>query len=169
MIARVAAPANSLEPASRAQWRAWLERNHDRAQGVWLILHRVPEGKRGLLWMAPRKAGSGWSASHKACAERLAAAGKMAPPGRARIAAARRDGSWSALDAVESMEVPQDLARALDASGGAENFHRFPPSARRPVLAWIHAARRPATRAARVAETARLAAMNIRPPLWRKT
>lgn len=37
----------------------------------------------------------------------------MTPPGLAKIEAAQLDGSWSALDAVEALEIPPDLERAL--------------------------------------------------------
>ena len=40
----------------------------------------------------------------------------MAPAGLARVAAAKADGSWSALDAVEALETPPDLGQALAAN-----------------------------------------------------
>jgi uncharacterized protein YdeI (YjbR/CyaY-like superfamily) len=64
--------------------------------------------------------------------------------------------------------VPPDLARELASRGAAERFAGFPPASRRAIIAWIAEARRPGTRARRIAETARLAAMNIRVPLWPK-
>ena len=64
-----------------------------------------------MLWFAPRKAGSGWSKPNKECIERLIKAGLMAPAGLAKVEAARKDGSWNALDAVEALEIPPDLAK----------------------------------------------------------
>jgi len=64
--------------------------------------------------------------------------------------------------------VPADLARALEAHGAAGRFAAFPPASRRAIVEWIASAKREDTRARRVAETARLAAMNIRVPLWPK-
>ncbi len=90
----------------------------------------------------------------------------MAAPGLARISAARKDGSWSALDAVERLAVPADLAKALRASKGAAYFAAFPPSARRAILEWIASARKPETRTQRIEETARLAAKNVRANQW---
>lgn len=59
--------------------------------------------------------------------------------------------------------VPDDLAEALARFPNAPgHFDAFPPSARRALLAWIESARRPETRAARVAETAGLAEENRR-------
>jgi len=69
---------------------------------------------------------------------------------------------------MKSPAVPPDLARELEARGSMQQFARFPPASRRAILDWIASARRAETRARRIAETARLAAMNIRVPLWPK-
>ena len=65
--------------------------------------------------------------------------------------------------------VPPDLARAFGVyPGSAERFEAFPRSAKRGILKWISTARKLETRAARVDETARLAADNVRANQWRK-
>jgi uncharacterized protein YdeI (YjbR/CyaY-like superfamily) len=185
-----------VQPETLAQWRAWLQQHHARAQGVWLVSFKKASGKatfgydeaveealcfgwidskprkldaqRSMLWFAPRKAGSGWSAPNKARIERILAQGRMHPSGQARLDAAKADGSWSALDAVERLELPPDLLHALAAlDGAAAHFEAFPRSAKRGILEWIVQAKRPQTRAARVAETARLAAINQRANQWR--
>jgi uncharacterized protein YdeI (YjbR/CyaY-like superfamily) len=46
----------------------------------------------------------------------------MAPSGAAKVAAAKRDGSWTLLDAVEALEVPDDMARALSAYPSAASL-----------------------------------------------
>ncbi|MBD0333967.1 MAG: YdeI/OmpD-associated family protein [Cyanobacteria bacterium Co-bin13] len=190
-------PANSTHPLTRAEWRAWLEVNHTRQAGVWLISYKKGTGKprfeygdaveealcfgwidskpnkldeeRSLLWFAPRKAGTGWSKPNKERIERLTAAGHMAAAGLAKVEAAKQDGSWTALDAVEALELPDDLAAAFDLHpGSAENFEAFPRSAKRGILEWISTAKKSETRAKRIAETAELAAQNIRANQWRK-
>ena len=190
-------PPNSVHPMTRAEWRAWLEQHHGRPEGVWLISYKAPTGKprvaydeaveealcfgwidskggklddeRTMLWFAPRKPRSGWSRPNKERVERLMAAGLIAPPGLAKIEAAKQNGSWSALDAVEELEVPPDLAAALAANPAAQqHWDAFPRSAKRGILEWIGNAKRPETRAKRVEETARLAADNIRANQWRK-
>jgi uncharacterized protein YdeI (YjbR/CyaY-like superfamily) len=190
-------PENSVHPLTRAEWRAWLEQHHGRAEGVWLVSYKQATGKprvtydeaveealcfgwvdskgnkldeeRSLLWFAPRKRGSGWSRPNKERVERLSAAGLMTPAGQAKIDAAQADGSWSLLDAVENMEIPPDLAEALASYTAATgNFAAFPPSAKRGILQWIVQAKTPATRAKRIAETARLAQENQRANQWRK-
>jgi uncharacterized protein YdeI (YjbR/CyaY-like superfamily) len=172
----------------RAAWRRWLERNHGTSGGVWVVLAKkgVPglgyeeaveealcfgwidakanslDERRYKQWLAPRKARGGWSASNKARIERLIAEGRMAPAGLAAIEAAKANGSWSQLDGSQALRVPRDLAAALRAHPHAKaNFDAFPPSVRRSILAWIEAAKRPETRAKRIAETADLAERRI--------
>ena len=188
-------PADTVHPLTRAAWRAWLAAHHTRTQGVWLVSFKKATGKlsvdydaaveealcfgwidskprkldaeRTMLWLAPRKPRSGWSAANKVRVERLLAQGLMAPAGLAKIAAARQDGSWSKLDAVDSLDVPADLAQALDAYLDArKHFDAFPRSVRRGILEWIVNAKQVATRARRVAETARLAQDNVRANQW---
>jgi uncharacterized protein YdeI (YjbR/CyaY-like superfamily) len=121
-----------------------------------------------MLWIAPRKPGSNWSKPNKDRIARLDAAGLLAPAGRAAVERAQTEGTWTALDGVEALEVPPDLAAALDALPPARtNWDAFPRSVRRGVLEIILNAKRAETRAARIAEVARLAADNIRPFQWR--
>ena len=184
-------PSNAVHPATLADWHAWLAANHTRAEGVWLITYKKAAGKptlsyeesveealcfgwidsiarkldeeRSMLYFAPRKADSGWSRPNKTRIERLMADGRMAPAGLAKIEAAKADGSWTLLDAVENLEVPDDLAAEFARYPDARaNFDAFPRSARRGILEWIVQAKRPETRAKRVAETARLAQANVR-------
>lgn len=180
-----------MHPADRDAWRAWLERNHDRSDGVWLVGYKKSSGKsavpyaeaveealcfgwidgragtvddeRTMLWYSPRKPGSGWARTNKERIERLVAEGRMTPAGLARIEAAKADGSWTLLDSSEALEVPADLAAALAAyPEAARHFGAFPPGVRKNILQWISLARKPETRAARIAETARLANDNVR-------
>jgi uncharacterized protein YdeI (YjbR/CyaY-like superfamily) len=181
-----------LHPGSRAEWRAWLAEHHDRSDEVWLVLWRQRSGRAGLTYeesvlealcfgwidgksaglddertmlrFSPRKRGSGWARSNKLRVERLLAEGLMTEAGLALVEEARRDGSWTKLDAVEDLVVPDDLAAALAAHPGArETWDGFSRSVRRAALARIVEAKRPETRARRVAETARLTARGERP------
>ncbi len=87
----------------------------------------------------------------------------MMPAGLAKVEAAKADGSWNALDAIEALEIPPDLEQALTACDEAkQNFEAFPRSAKRGILEWIASAKKTETRARRVEETAQLAAKNIR-------
>ena len=175
----------------RATWHAWLEANHATAGGAWLVTWRPRTGHayldyeamieealcfgwvdstggrvdddRGKLYFAPRKPRSVWAATNKARVERLIAAGRMAPAGLAAIERAKANGSWEVLDSVERLDVPGDLAAALDdLPPAAANFGAFPPSARKMLLGWVATARRPETRAARIMQVAEAAARNER-------
>ncbi|MEY2847721.1 MAG: hypothetical protein RI885_386 [Actinomycetota bacterium] len=122
---------------------------------------------RSALLCTPRKPGSGWSKVNRDRLAPLLAAGLVAPAGLAAIEAAKSDGSWSKLDEVDALVVPDDLRTALERHpDAAANFAAFPPSARRGILEWIAQAKREQTRAARVAETAELAGRNIRAQQW---
>lgn len=124
---------------------------------------RALDAERTMLWYAPRKPRSGWSRRNKRRIERLIASGEMTAAGLAAIAAAQADGSWALLDDVEDLVVPPDLDAALAANPPARsNWDAFPPSARRAILAWIVQARRPETRADRVARAAGKAAVDER-------
>jgi uncharacterized protein YdeI (YjbR/CyaY-like superfamily) len=124
---------------------------------------------RSMLWFAPRKAGTGWSRLNKARVARAIESGRMMPAGLAKIEAAKRDGSWTALDAVEALTLPADLQQALAQYAAAKSyFDQFPRSVKRSILEWISNAKTAATREKRVVETARLAAVNERANQWRK-
>lgn len=124
---------------------------------------------RGLLHFAPRKPGTSWSKHNKQRVEQLIAAGLMMPAGLAKVESARRDGSWSRLDAVEALEIPEDLEQALAAYPNAKrHFEAFPRSVKRGILGWITNAKKPETRAKRIAETAQLAEKNQRANQWRQ-
>jgi len=127
---------------------------------------RALDAERTMLWFAPRKPGAGWSAHNKRRVEKLIAQGRMTRAGLAKVEAAKRDGSWTKLDAIERLEIPRDLAAAFSARG-ARYFDTFPRSVKRGILEWIACARKPETRARRVRETATLAAKNRRANQWR--
>ena len=180
-----------FQPKSRREWRAWLARNHAKRAALWLVFGKKDsgvktlsyadaveealcygwiDGKTNLLDAAryrqlftPRRPKSGWSKLNKARVARLEAAGLLAAPGLAKIAAAKHDGSWTRLDAIEAFVMPEDLVAALKARRGAtEKFAGFSASSRKGILGWIADARRPETRAARVSKAALMAARNLR-------
>jgi uncharacterized protein YdeI (YjbR/CyaY-like superfamily) len=185
-----------IQPETAEAWGAWLSGNHEREAGVWLITWRRHTGKadlsyedavtealrfgwidskgsaldgdRTMLWFSPRRKGSAWSAPNKRRIARLVREARMAPAGAAMVEAAKADGSWSRLDEVLKLTVPDDLAAAFARHAGShEQWEAFPPSARRAILEWIVQARREPTRAKRVEETARLAARGEWANQWR--
>jgi uncharacterized protein YdeI (YjbR/CyaY-like superfamily) len=180
-----------FQPASRAEWRQWLAAHHASAAGVWLVYCKKASGLPSLSyaeaveealcfgWIdshprkldaersqqlyTPRRARSGWSKVNKERLARLEAAGQLMPAGRAAIARAQQNGAWESLDAAEAGLVPDDLAAALAADEtAARHFAGFAPSARKAILTWVLSAKQPETRARRVAETVRMAALGKR-------
>jgi uncharacterized protein YdeI (YjbR/CyaY-like superfamily) len=177
----------TVQPLTRAEWRAWLEANHRSSSGVWLVSWRGRTGRpslgyeaaveealcfgwidgqlgrgddeRSFQWFAPRRPRSTWARSNKERLARLEAAGLMTDAGREAVALAQANGSWNSLDVIESLVVPDDLAAALASRPGArEKFDSSSESVRKMALARVYQARRPATRAARVEEIASVAA-----------
>jgi uncharacterized protein YdeI (YjbR/CyaY-like superfamily) len=179
-----------VHPESRAQWRAWLDAHHATSEGVWLVgwksstgrprmsyedqvcealcvgwidsTQRTLDDERTMMWYAPRRSASNWSRSNKERVDRLTAAGLMRPAGLAAVEAARRSGAWNRLDDVEDLVVPDDLAAALDDRARAY-WDGLPRSVRRVTLASIADARRPPTRARRIAAAAERLAKGERP------
>ena len=113
----------------------------------------LDDERNGLLF-TPRRAGSGWSRTNKVRIALLLKEKRMQPAGLAKIAAAKRDGSWTLLDSVEAMQVPDDLRRALGAAG-MRKFEALTPGRRKEHLRMLVTAKRPETRAKRVAQVVR--------------
>ncbi len=181
---------------TRSAWRAWLDAHHRDATGVWAVTWRRSTGRpapsydelveealcvgwvdsvarklddeQTMLRFSPRRPGSGWARPNKQRIERLLVDGRMRPAGIAAVERAKADGTWSMLDEVENLVVPDDLAAALAARPpAAATFEGFPRSVRRGILEWIVQAKRPQTRERRVRETAELAHRGERANQWR--
>ena len=88
----------------------------------------------------------------------------LAPPGRAVLEAAKKDGSWEFLDDIEALVEPPDLSAALDALPAARQaWDAFPGSAKKAGLYSVKTAKRDKTRAARIAKLVANAAIGKRP------
>ena len=127
-----------------AEWRTWLERNHDTSPGVWLVLHKKGgrtteldyeaalnealcfgwidgQGRRrdddsSFQRMTRRGPKSVWSARNVDRIGKLEAAGRMTAAGRTAVEAAKADGRWeAAYSGQAAAEVPGDLAAAIAA------------------------------------------------------
>jgi uncharacterized protein YdeI (YjbR/CyaY-like superfamily) len=170
-----------LELADRGAWAAWLEARSDSSRGVWVRIAKAGSGERSVsyaealdvalchgwidgqkrplddrFWLqrfTPRTARSRWSKRNRARAEQLIASGEMAPAGVREVERARADGRWeAAYDSHSTATVPPDLQEALDANPAAAAFFAGLDSANRyAILYRVQEARRPETRARRIA------------------
>ena len=191
-VRTVSRPAyERFEPRNRAGWRQWLERNHAAAPGVWLVFLKGAsrqikyadaveealcfgwidstlnpiDAERYMQLFTPRKPRSGWSRINKVRVEDLTKRGLMTSAGLEKVDAARKDGSWAALDAIEALKLPAELKKAFAANRKArENFARFSPFSKKMYLYWINNAKRAENRAKRIAHAVTLIANNIKHP-----
>lgn len=183
-------------PRNRQAWRNWLQKNHATKQSVWLIMYKKSSGKptilynevveealcfgwidsvprkrdaeSSFLYISVRKAKSGWSALNKTRIEKLLRENKMAAAGLQKIEAAKKDGSWSALDKIEALEMPAALQKALTRNKKAlAHFNGFPSSVRKQLFLWVESAKTPVTKEKRITEIVTLAEKNIRANQWK--
>jgi uncharacterized protein YdeI (YjbR/CyaY-like superfamily) len=180
---------------TREELRSWLTAHAADSPSIWLVTWRRGTGRpapsyddvveealcfgwidstartfddeRSGLRLAPRKKGSGWARTNKTRLARLERDGLLTEAGRIVVERAKQDGSWTMLDEVENLTVPDDLGAELAARPPArENFDAFPRGIRRGILEWIVQAKRAETRGRRVEETAVLAQRNERANQW---
>ena len=182
--------ATKVEVKTRSDLREWLQVNYQRKNGVWLVTYKKPskyyfpysdiveecicfgwidslprklDEARTMLYISPRKEGSNWSKVNKEYVTRLQQAGLIHEAGLQKIEQAKQDGSWSFLDDVEALILPDDLKLALsDNKTARENWSAFPPSVKRGILEWVKNAKRSETRIKRIKDTVEKAAKNIR-------
>lgn len=180
-----------LQPRSRAAWRTWLQKNHARSTGVWLVIAKKGSGIASLTYndaveealcfgwidslvnpiddrlykqvFTPRKPKSIWSALNKKRVARLVEAGLMTAAGLALVTLARKTGTWNTLDHVDALQPPPELQTALDQKPkAAAAWAALRPGAKKLFLYALVNAKRPETRAKRVAEIiARLTAKPV--------
>lgn len=169
-----------LQPRDSAAWRRWLAANHATADPVWLVYYKKAHAKgrltyeqaleEALCWgwidstvnrhdeertrqfFSRRKPTSVWSKPNKERVARLISEGRMQPAGQAAIDVAKANGMWQALDAVDNLEVPPDLASALRSARATHAFDRLDDASKKSLLWHVLSAKRAQTRAKRVAD-----------------
>jgi uncharacterized protein YdeI (YjbR/CyaY-like superfamily) len=171
-----------VEFPSREAWAAWLGEHHADPGGVWLRLERKGSAPAPLThaealevaiahgWIdgtrkrlderhflqrfTPRRPRSRWSQVNREKAVELIERGEMTAAGLAEVERAKADGRWDAAYAGQrAMTVPDDLRAALDRHpAAAELFAALDSRNRYAVLYRINDAKRPETRARRIAK-----------------
>ena len=168
--------------ASREAWEAWLEEEHASSEGLWLKIAKKGSGIESVTFVealdvalcygwidsqrngfdgrfylqrfTPRKPRSKWSQVNREKVARLIEAGRMKPAGLREVERAKADGRWdAAYEPQSAATVPDDLRLELERDRGAREFFETLNSTNRyAILHRIQDAKKPETRARRIAK-----------------
>ena len=166
---------------SQLAWDKWLASRPAAAKGLWLKLAKKSSGIASIskadaidtalchgwidgqldsfdgdFWLirfTPRQSTSKWSEKNRNRALELVAQKLMRPAGLSEIDRARKDGRWDAAYAPQSTaQVPDDLRIALAKNKKAARvFETLDGTNRYAILYRVHTAKKPETRAVRIA------------------
>ena len=179
-------------PENRAQWRKWLEENHDSKPFIWLVYYKKETGKPTISWseavdealcfgwidstakswegggfvqyFTKRKPHSTWSKINKEKINQLMSQGLISKAGMDSIERAKQNGSWEILDEVEELIIPTDLENAFKTKpGSSEYFMSLSKSVRKSLLQWLVLAKRQETRQKRILEIVESASQRKKP------
>ena len=161
---------------------AWMDEHAEESDGIWLKFAKKASGIPSVVYadaveialchgwidgqvkrldeqhylqkFTPRRPRSKWSKLNREKAERLIAEGRMRPAGLREVERAREDGRWDeAYDSATTATVPDDFREALDAEPAAREFFESLGNTKRYAFLYhIRDAKRPDTRAKRIAE-----------------
>ena len=177
---------------TKADWRKWLEENHLSKQHVWLVFYNKKSGLPSITWsdavdvalcfgwidskkvkideetshqfFSQRKPKSTWSKINKAKIEQLIEQGLMTEAGFKSIETAKQNGSWTILDEVEELIIPDDLEQAFETESGSKDFFlSLSKSVRKLMLYKVVVAKQQETRQRRIREIIELAAQKLKP------
>jgi uncharacterized protein YdeI (YjbR/CyaY-like superfamily) len=124
---------------------------------------RKLDDERRKQTFTPRKDKSVWSKVNKNYIEELIASNLMHETGLKKIKIAKQNGSWESLDAVENLEIPEDLQIEFNKNKIAlENYTNFSKSYKKSYLYWLNQAKRIETRQNRIKEIISLCEKNIK-------
>src|SRR3984957_12609632 len=162
---------------SKQDWAAWLQKNHQKSEGLWLRLAKKDSGLSSVSykealdvalchgWIDGQKKPeneetwlqkfsvcsprSVWSKINREKALSLIASGEMKPAGLEAIENAKKNGRWeAAYDSPPGAPVPADFQAALDASKKAAAFYKTLNKANTYAILWrIQTVKKAETRA----------------------
>jgi len=165
---------------TEADFRRWLEANHETAPELLVGFWKKSSGKPSIDWpqardqalcfgwidgirkslgddaytirFTPRRKGSIWSKVNLERFEALKAAGLMTPAGEAAYQRDRhRSGVYSHEKPVAELAADEEAVFRANADAWAD-WEKRPAGYRRSALGWVTGAKRPETRAKRLAE-----------------
>lgn len=188
--------AATITPKNRTDWRNWLIENHHTETSVWVIHYKQHSEDHNMTWseavdealcfgwidstrrsvdddryiqfFSRRKPKSTWSKINKDKVDRLIAEGLMTAAGQKCIDIAKSNGSWTVLDNVEALVIPEDLEQAFSLHPEAKTFFlNQSKSVQKMMLHWITFAKRTNTRESRIEEIISNANLQQRPKQFR--
>lgn len=183
-------------PDSSNAWRQWLEEHHRSKSSIWLIYYKASADKPTLTWsqavdealcfgwidstkktldeerymqyFCKRKPQSNWSKVNKEKVTNLISQNLMTEAGYESIRIAKENESWTYLDGVEALVLPDDLKEALFNHAGAMDYYQsLSNSVKKLLLYWVHSAKRDQTRQKRILEVAENASQSLKPKQFR--
>jgi uncharacterized protein YdeI (YjbR/CyaY-like superfamily) len=170
----------------RRDWRAWLQKNHDTCDEIWLVYYKKDSGQPRVPYedaveealcfgwidgktrkvdeacfaqrFTPRRPRSSWNKANIQRAERLIAEGKMTAAGLATFNSEQRR---------ETPVLPTEMPKKLEAkfrkqSTAWKNYENFPPYYRRMTAGWVASAKKEETRHGRLDKLIEFSARNER-------
>lgn len=178
-------------PQTIAEWREWLEENHQSVKSVWVLMFKKATSVPSITYIealdealcfgwidsvsnkrdeqsfyqffSQRNPKSNWSRVNKNKIEQLEFQGKMSAKGREMVELAKKAGTWTALDLVEDLVVPDEMEQLFTKYPTARtHYEAFPRSVKRGILEWIYSAKTQQTKLKRIQTTVELAEQNIR-------
>ena len=162
-------------PDDKNDWRKWLELNHNKKEAIWLIFYKKKFPNYNLSWsesvdealcfgwidsvkrtidsekykqyFSKRKAKSNWSKINKDKVKILIEQGLMDEEGFKSIEIAKENGSWTILDEVEALVIPEDLKEEFAKyKGSMEYYDSLSKSVKKILLHWVVSAKRDKTK-----------------------
>jgi uncharacterized protein YdeI (YjbR/CyaY-like superfamily) len=176
--------------ASPEELRAWLAGNHASAAERWVGMRPKASGTPTVTWeqvvdevlcvgwidgvrmpadggstirITPRRPGSIWSARNVGRVEALRAEGRMLPAGEAAFERRRVDRT-AVYSFERELELDDEARAAITTAGGWAFFESQSKTYRRSAVNWIMSAKRPETRAKRLAEVVDASAAGVWAP-----
>ncbi len=189
-------PKNSFCPSNKDEWREWLEKNHKKEESIWLIFYKKKSANFNLSWsqavdqaicfgwidsvkksldeeryiqyFTKRKPTSIWSKINKNKVETLTKQGLMSDAGLKCVRIAKENGSWTILDTVEKLIIPEDLERKFQQYPNSKDyFQSLSVVIRKRLLYWVISAKKKDTREKRIGEIAEMAGKKLLPKNFR--
>ena len=165
----------SFTPSSLADWRNWLDQNHDREQEIWLVYRRAGKGQTNIDYESsveealcygwidsiiqkideekyarkfnPRRMDSKWSETNKRRVSKVIREGRMTEAGMAKITFDVNEVDTSRPKPKRPpVQMSAPMEQALKSRPGLwEAFQKVSPSYRRNYILWLADAKKPQT------------------------